>query len=130
FWLAGITIDMQRAPDRNRYIIAELLPPPDDRRGKLALPSPTEIQELGESLLVIAVRNAFRAREFAAKLRVTRVEGVNDRIIESYSVPAGMLAAICELGDEQAAKLLHAMVDDTRGTQQDEKDQEILMSDI
>lgn len=130
FWLGGITIDMQRAPDRNRFIIAELLPPPEDRRGKLSLPGSVELQELGEKLLVIAVRNAFKAKEMAARLRVARIEGVNDRIIESYSVPAAMLATIFETDDAKAVELLREMVDDTRGSQQDEKDQEILMSDL
>lgn len=129
-WLAGITVDLKRAPDKNRFIMLELLPPAESDRGKLVLPSSDELAGMGEKLLVIAMRKVFAAKQIAAELRTTRITGVDDRIIESYSVPASMLAAVHEISINEARVILGRMVEETRESQQQQSDQEILTEEI
>lgn len=129
-WLAGITVDLKRAPDKNRFIMLELLPPADADRGKLVLPPSDELAGIGEKLLVIAIKKVFAAKQIAAELRTTRIEGVDDRIIESYSVPASMIAAVHEMTIEDSRKILARMVEDTKENHQQENDQEILTEEI
>jgi energy-coupling factor transporter ATP-binding protein EcfA2 len=102
-WVAAVEVGMDREPDRNRFITLELTKPPAEMRGKLVLPTEPELEDLGQKLLAIAVRYVFAARRWAGILKGHRVEGFHGRVVESYAVPCGMLAAVMGLTDEDQA---------------------------
>lgn len=130
FWLAGISVEMRRAPDRNRFILLELLRPAKEDRGKLQMISEADGWNLGQRLLATAIKSIMPARELAAVLRQVRVEGVDDRLIECYSVPASMLAAAQGLPQGQAETLLRQMVADVAAEDEVMDDGSELLGDI
>lgn len=121
-WVAAIEVGLKREPDRNRFIQLDLKRPRtgDDavdadttkhRRGELDwLPKPWQLRELGMKLLAISIRNIGKARVLADKLRSYEYPGVHGRIIESYSVPVSMLAAIQGNTDEVAQNIMKLIV--------------------
>ncbi len=112
-WVAGIESGMKRAPDRNRFITIGLKKPPPEDHGKLTLPDQEDLHDLGQKLLAIAVRFVLDAKPIAARLKKHHIEGVEQRIIESYAAPVSILAAAGRLTEEQTAKLLEACVGDS-----------------
>ena len=130
FWLAGITVDFRRAPDRNRFIVMELELPADEDRGKLTLPDSERLEKLGQQLLTVALKNCHAARELAKELRTVRIAGIDDRVIESYSVPAAMLASVYGLSLDNARGLLERLTANVSDDESGEKDHETLLTDI
>jgi len=110
FFLAAIEIGLQRAPDRNRYITMELIEPLPHNRGKLTLASTEELRLLGQKMLAIAVRYVDEARKLAVRLKRQRHKGVDTRVVESYAVPAAILAAAGSYDDEHANQILGRML--------------------
>lgn len=92
-WVAAIEIGLKRDPDRNRFVQLEMLKPVDELRGRLSIPSLEESRRLGIRLLAVAIRSIFQALNAVQSLRTVRVDGVPDRVIESYAVPVAMLVA-------------------------------------
>lgn len=130
-WVLGIQIASPREADRNRYISTELLPPLATAKGRLVLPPNSELGELGQRILASAIYCIHDARRLAASLKDCRIPGVSDRVVESYAVPAAMLAAIEGAGEEEAKGLLQEMLkeiakEDHSGT----SDEQTLMADI
>jgi hypothetical protein len=105
-WVAAVEVGMDREPDRNRFITLELTKPPADCRGKLALPTEPQLEDLGQRLLAIAVRHVLAARRWANLLKGHAVEGFHGRVVESYAVPVGMLATVLGVQDEGQAHAL------------------------
>jgi hypothetical protein len=130
-WLAGIQISSSREANRNRYINVELLPPTVEKKGKLVLPPTADLNDLGQRMLATAIFCINAAKPVAVKLKDTRIPGVDDRVIESYSVPAAILAAIQNDTEDGARELLREMLADIaeedHGGQSDEH---TLMVDI
>lgn len=91
-WTAGIESGLKREPDRNRFIQLELTMPPKNDMGKLNLPSSEELRFLGQKILAVGLKYIFQAKELASSLRVLKFPGVNERIVECYSVPAACYA--------------------------------------
>lgn len=110
FWIAGITMPRNRAPDRNRFIYLELLPPEKGKTGQLKLPPTEESANLGQKMLAVAVATAIRARDLAAKLKTVQYDDVDPRIIESYAVPTATLAAATDLAEADAVDLLKWLI--------------------
>jgi len=110
-WVAAIEVGLKRAPDRNRFIMLELAIPPK-RRERLVLPSPASLADLGQRLLASSIRYIQAAQPLATALKDQRVEGVGERIIESYAVPAAILAAIHGFDETGAVQLLREMLVD------------------
>lgn len=105
-WVAAIEIALKREPDANRFIMLELLKPKVDQQNKLALPTPAETLELGQQTLAASILHINRAKSLASALRTTRVAGVSPRVIESYSVPVAMRAAVRGEDEESARQWL------------------------
>jgi hypothetical protein len=110
FWAAAIEIGLKRAPDRNRWIELELVPPRQQDQGKLVLPPVADLRNLGQRLLAIAVRSITAARGLSVALRAVHVEGVDSRQVESYAVPAAILGVSCGMSEEQSQGLLELML--------------------
>lgn len=111
-WVAAIEVGLQREPDKNRFVNLELVKPLAEHAGKLTLPTLTELHSLGQRMLAVAIRSIGRAKPLATLLRDVRVPGVDPRIVESYAVPAAMLAAIDGATDDEAREILTLFLQD------------------
>lgn len=109
-WVAAIEVGLSREADKNRFIMLELVRPEESQKGKLVLPTPKELGELGLRSLAVAIKYANAARAMAVRLKDVRIEGVDDRIVESYAVPAAMLAVIDDEIDDNAKEIERSML--------------------
>lgn len=126
-WVAAIELGLKRAPDRNRFIMLDLKKPGEHKK-QLALPNDVELKDLGQRLLAVAIKYVHEARTLAIDLKHHCSEGVDARIVESYTVPAAMLAAIQGMKQDQAHDLLHELLAGVdRGHHKDESN---LIDDI
>lgn len=105
-WTAATESGLKSEPDVNRFILLELMPPPAAEAGQLSLPTVEDLHLLGQKLLAIAIRHAIEARSLSQKLKSVCYEGKHQRIVESYAVPASILAAAYGLGFDDATGLL------------------------
>lgn len=109
-WLAGINVSLQRAPDRNRFVRHELLPAKIGEHGKLSIPDGDELADLGQRLLAIGIRYCQAGACEAGKLRKVQFPEHDGRVVESYSVPAGMMGAAFGVpGNEFLSAMLSAV---------------------
>lgn len=130
-WVAAIEVGLTREPDRNRFIMLELMKPAEQMRNKLVLPSPAELAKLGQRILAVAVYSIARAKALAEILKDTRVEGINDRVVESHAVPCAMLAAIHRMNDDEARQMLREVLQEVGKDEPDTiADEQALMGDI
>jgi hypothetical protein len=91
-WFAGIELGDVWAQDRNRFVRAELRAP--QNRGVLALPDAAQLRAFGEQLYAAALWAIPAAAPLADVIKSTRIDGVPGRLIESYAVPAAMVAVM------------------------------------
>jgi energy-coupling factor transporter ATP-binding protein EcfA2 len=130
-WVTAIEVGLQRAPDRNRFIMLEMDIPPKGKRGVMNLPTPAELEDLGQRILAVAVRHVARAAAMAERIKSIQVEGIHGRVVESFATPVAMAAVAQGFGDDAAAELLKVWVtqldqDPSQGT----KDETELLGDI
>ena len=93
-WITGVNVRLWRAPDRNRFLRHELLEAEKGRHGELRVPPLRQLRDLGQRLLAIAIRYCQRAGVLADEIRSRAYRGIDSRVVESYSIPAGILAAM------------------------------------
>lgn len=129
-WVAAIESGLVREPDRNRFITLEAQTPTAALAGKLILPAPHVLNELGTKLLAVAVRNALSARELAVRLKSERFEGIHPRVVESYAVPAAMYAGIQQVEFQEAVGILRGLLETVDAGDSTEGDEETLLGDI
>jgi hypothetical protein len=129
-WVAGIEVGLNQTPDRNRYISLKLLSPEKGMGGKLTLPPNGWLSNLGQKLLAIAIFNVQQAKEITAKMKPTQIDDVVGRVVELYSAPASMLAAVRGEGVERAEELMRTMVAGSENTTKQETTEEALLGDI
>jgi hypothetical protein len=129
-WVAGITLSYDDQADRNRAIILPLLPPLPEKAGKLALPPAAELADLGQRSLAAALWSIRRARKLAVQLKDQKVEGVDARLVESYAVPASMIAVVMGYDDEFANLSLRDMLADSKSDTPVESDEANLIAEI
>lgn len=130
FWVGAIETGLIRAADRNRFITLEMIEPPEHQKGKLNVPPRQELFELGQKLLAIAIHNCLEARELAQKMRLYRREGIDSRYVESYAVPAALLAIATGMGEDGANGLLSNFLDCLSVESRTVRDEEDLLHDI
>jgi len=129
-WVAGISLSYDDQADRNRAIIFNLLPPLSEMAGKLRLPSPDELHDLGQRSLAAALWACQEARKTALTLKDQKIDGVDQRLIESYAVPAAMIATLMGMDADAAAGLLQTMLSGTKQDTPVEADEATLVADI
>jgi hypothetical protein len=112
-WAAATESGLKKEVDRNRFIIVNLLIPPPEKMGLLRLPPDHVTAELGQRLLAVAAKTAFRAVELSQYLKEHRPAGYHYRICESYSVPAASYAAAMGMDESQAVTLLEQFLGTT-----------------
>ena len=94
-WVGGIEVGLHEGADKNRFIGLDLdgVDLSNTERKKLTLPSTAYLHELGERSAAVAIWSIRAARAMAEQIpAVVRIEGVDTRYVESFAVPAAMLA--------------------------------------
>lgn len=129
-WVAAIEVGLKREPDRNRFVMLELIRPEEAEQGKLVLPAADILHDLGQRLLAIAIRYIGPAREMAVALKGQRFAGYDGRVIESYSVPAAMLAAAFGQGLREASEFMGSLLANVDQNTQRSYDEDDLLSAI
>lgn len=129
-WVAGISLNYDDAADRNRAVILNLQPPRPDMAGKLRLPTADELHELGQRALAVALWCVQAARGLAVRLKDTRIEDVDQRLVESYAVPAAIVGCALGMADDGAVGLLRSILADTRTDTPMDADENNLVADI
>jgi hypothetical protein len=129
-WVAAIETGLQKQPDANRFIQLELLTAAEGQHGKLKLPEPKALMDLGQRLLAVAVRSAIAAKRLAVSLKDTPAPGIDPRTIESFAVPAAILAVAQGADEGLARTLLLNLLQSVDNEAQGRKDQEELFGDI
>ena len=130
FWVTAIEVALDRAPDRNRFVSLELLRPVKEMEGKLTPPPPSELHDLGQRLLAIAIKHIVTARPLARRLRAREFPAIDPRVVESYAVPAAILATAIGLSEDGAAGVLGSMLTTATAEDQDVSDEEELVQAI
>lgn len=111
FWMASTESGLRREMDQNRFIVIELIRTTNEAKYRaFSVPDDTTIHNLGIDLLAISVRVCARANALANLLYKSRPPGVHDRICESFSVPAAILAAGKRLNDEESLQLYYDLL--------------------
>lgn len=130
-WVAGIEAGLIEEADKNRFITLDLVKPPASESGNLVLPTVAEAAALGQKMLAVAIKSIERAKPLAIKLRDTHVAGIDARIVESYAVPAAMLAVIDGASDDEAREILRLMLTDLdRQEVEVDTDKAVVLRDI
>ncbi len=127
-WVASIESGLTRQPDLTRFIRFELQPPV----GWMNIPDDETLSELGQELLAAAIFCCQEAVEVCDQIRRTAIEGVEQRRVESYAVPAAMLAVTGMYPSESPEAILRTLIQST-GDQSEapsEPDQLVLLRDI
>lgn len=91
-WTGAIEMGMKREADRNRMVLLELASKAGPNR--LRIPPREELRRLGIGLLVVGLKYWRECRAMATELASMTFEGVDSRVIESYSLPMAMLGCI------------------------------------
>lgn len=113
-WVAGITLSYDSQADRNRAITMHLLPPLPEMAGKLTLPSPAELADLGQRSLATALWCAQEACKLSVALKDVKVPGTDSRHVESYAVPAAMVWVAMGMDNGKPEEMLVAMLDSAK----------------
>lgn len=129
-WVSAIETGLRSEADRSRYITLDLQPIPKGRPSTLRLPPEAELRELGTKLMVVAMRNWQAAKRLSVLLKSQSYGEVDRRVVESYSVPCAMLAAVMGMDDKSAVGLLGTVLSKRNFTEDHETDEESLIQDI
>ena len=131
FWLAAISIKYRGQADRNRVIRLELLPPVEAKKGQLVLPLASELAELGQRSLAVALAVGPQAVALAVKLKSVAIKTGDARLVESYAVPAAMMAcALGVSGAGDAENLLRSMLTEPVADTPVQSDEDELLATI
>ena len=128
-WMSAIEIGSKRAPDRNRYIMLELRKV-EGGASTLVVPSPEELRVLGIKLLAVAMRHWKRVGELSAELKQRSFHGIDRRIVESHSLPYGMLGAVLGMDIEMSVSMMQSAFANRDTSEQGESDEATLLQEI
>lgn len=126
-WVASIETGMDRAADRNRFIIIELLKPQ-----QIKMPDNRETEPLKDKILALGLAVAEPVRSLAAKLGCQRIAGVDERLMEALALPAAIWAVIHQKDEQEAGEYLGSLAAERSEMMKDssESDEDALMRDI
>lgn len=116
--------------DRNRAIILALEPPTAEKSGKLTVPPAEELRDMGQKALAVALFGIQDAKQRAVNLKNVKVDGVDQRAVESYAVPAAMLSVTLGHDEEYAGQMLRSMLADVNQDSPVEPDERSLVNQI
>lgn len=127
-WMLAIEINLQRAPDRNRFIEFNIIKP---KRGKnpLEIPDTDELEELGYRLMIAAIYHCKSIQAESKRLTKIKYEGLNSREIALFVAPAAVMNVISQPPAEGEAGTLNYMIGFSKN-ESEETDQEDLLQTI
>ena len=128
-WMSAIEIGTKRAPDRNRYILLELRKV-EGGASTLVVPSQEELRILGIKLLAVAMRHWKRVAELSSQLKQRSFTGIDRRVVESHSLPYGMLGAVLGMDLEMTVSMMQAAFTSRDTSDQGESDEATLLQEI
>jgi hypothetical protein len=129
-WVGAIELGLQDAAEANRFIQLELTERDKSKGSQLVVPPDGELADLGLRLMVVGMRNWKRALSLLQPLKSHNWGSHDLRLVEIYSVPVAMLAAILGQSDEEARGLLNLILE-ARGDESDiETDESALLGEI
>jgi hypothetical protein len=111
-WMAAIESGLTKAADRNRFIVLDLQPVGAGRRGRLVLPGEIALAEIGLKLCAVALRYADDAMRVFGAIKGSTFDGVHGRVVESFSTPAALWAAVQGLDHAGAVAALGDLLAD------------------
>jgi len=129
-WIAGIAIQTNDQADKNRSITLNLEKPEKGMEGKLVVPPADELKELGHRVLAASVWAAREATRLAVQIKSTKIEDSDSRLVESYSVPAAMMAVTLNYQEDYAIQMLKQMLSEVAVDGDIETDESDLMMEI
>lgn len=109
-WIAGIESGIERQPDANRFLGFELLAAKPGEENKLQMEPGHVLRGLGQRLLAVAIRAALRAKVLATEIKDEKVDGIESRVVESYAVPASILAVATGGSEQEARRTLQWLI--------------------
>lgn len=110
-WVSSIELGLFEAADANRTIVCELQKVDLSQGSKLTEPDPVEMQLLGQRLLVVAMRHWKTALAMLNEMKRPSYGPHDRRLVELYSVPIAMLAAVYGADVTEAQALLREHLD-------------------
>lgn len=110
-WIASIELGLFEAADANRTIVCELERVDLSQGSKLVEPDPDEMRALGQRLLVVAMRHWKTALGMLNAMKRPSYGAHDRRLVELYSVPIAMLAAVYGGTVDDAQALLREHLD-------------------
>lgn len=116
-WLAGIFVSLDSEADQNRFLEFDLQKPREPKRSNFRQPTTDEIRALQGPLAAIAIVHAHNAAEVARTSYMAAKEAekhLNDRIVESLSVPASVLALATGGAAAEVCQLVEAFSEPMR----------------
>lgn len=128
-WVSGIEVGLEEEADLNRAIELDLVEP-KEMGGLASIPAEAECAMMGRKLMAVAVVSAMRSVEVYERLKSLRVEGINQRMVESYSVPVAMITAAYGYDDATAENLLRELLVNVERIEDVDQDEYVLLSDI
>lgn len=129
-WVGAIELGLQDAVDANRFIQLELGERDKSKGSQLVVPSDAELADLGLRLMVVGMRHWKRALSLLQPLRSQNWGSHDLRLVEIYSVPAAMMAAVYDQSDSDSRKILSDILG-ARGEESDiESDESSLLGEI
>jgi hypothetical protein len=134
-WFAAINMGLRKQPDRNRFIVLDMNELPEGKHGKIYLPSAAKLRDLGMKLLAVGIHTRAHAAEMAAELKTTAIDEVPGRVVENFSLPAGIMAATYNMDLKLAESMLRSWMGEWDFCGQSVRDhvevlQEILTSEV
>lgn len=125
-WAIGISDGIEDEADRNRAVELSLgsYSPggeKDERFRKLLarIENSEYMSSLGHRLLAVAMANYAKAMEFYEAAKLVRVDGVNQRVLENYALPAAFLSAAIGGTEATACDLAVSFLDSTTEERED-----------
>lgn len=116
-WLAGIFVSLDSEADQNRFLEFDLRKPREPKRSNFRQPTVDEIKALQGPLAAIAITHAANAAEVARASYMTAKETekhLNDRIVESLSIPASILTLAAGGSTPDVCRLIEAFSEPIR----------------
>lgn len=110
-WFMSIESGGRWQQDSNRILRLEMNPP--ESRCEPYSPTDDQLVALCERLMAVALNSAPAAIPLADRIKSTRVDGIDPRVVESFSVPAAMYAVVRhgrDVTDEEAHGVLTQML--------------------
>jgi hypothetical protein len=111
-WVASIETGLVKTADRNRFIILDLDKLADGVRGNLTIPGDSTMADYGLKMCAIALIHLESAIAIFHELKSQQVAGVPGRVVESFSVPAALKAAVERKDKAGAIQVLVDLIGD------------------